>query len=108
MMSFLLQGEAGNMFPYQKTQRPSSLPLPISQRGKQTCTQTEAPQELKQFAGSLVDGVIKTVSETNSDCGGDNQDEDTITDDNVDLIHENSENGSSSETVSTLKADSTS
>ncbi|GLV35163.1 Centrosomal protein 97kDa [Carabus blaptoides fortunei] len=58
------QGEAGKAFPFQKTPRPSSLPLPVSQRVKQNGSQTNAPQELKQFAGILVDGVIKTVAET--------------------------------------------
>lgn len=41
--------------------RPSSLPLPVVRHGKKE-EKTVNP-ELKQFAGSLVDGVIKTVSE---------------------------------------------
>lgn len=59
------QGEAGKTFPFQKQTRPSSLPLPMSQH-KQT-NNDMANQELKQYAGSLVDGVIKTVSENKSE-----------------------------------------
>ncbi|KAF2904946.1 hypothetical protein ILUMI_01227 [Ignelater luminosus] len=77
------QGEAAKMFPFQKQTRPSSLPLPVSQRGKtQNASVSAANQELKQFAGSLVDGVIKTVSETKADCIGTQTTEITVT--NVD------------------------
>lgn len=63
------QGDAGKIFPFQKQMRPSSLPLPVSQRKQSTPSNGEiiTNQELKQFAGTLVDGVIKTVSETKSD-----------------------------------------
>nr|XP_022913294.1 centrosomal protein of 97 kDa-like [Onthophagus taurus] len=57
------QGDGGKLFPFQKQTRPSSLPLPIAMKSRK-----EVNQELKQFAGTLVDGVIKTVSETNPDC----------------------------------------
>lgn len=36
--------------------------------------------ELRQFAGSLVDGVIKTVSEERADCLGHHTTEITVTD----------------------------
>ncbi|XP_063923100.1 centrosomal protein of 97 kDa isoform X2 [Zophobas morio] len=55
------QGEAGKNFPFQKQTRPSSLPLP-------------------QYADNLVDGVIKTVSETKADCMGETTTEITVTD----------------------------
>lgn len=77
------------MFPFQKQTRPSSLPLPVCQRGKPQNTQSAvsaANQELKQFAGSLVDGVIKTVSETKADCIGNQTTEITVT--NVDKMVE--------------------
>lgn len=86
------------MFPFVKSQRPSSLPLPVSQRGKQT--EAEALHEVKQFAGSLVDGVMKHVSETSSDCGGDNQDDDTITDDNIDSNFDSQTLENNTETIS--------
>lgn len=82
---FLFQGEAGKVFPFQKTPRPSSLPLPVSQRTKQNSSQTNAPQELKQFAGTLVDGVIKTVAETSMETQTTEitvTDTDKVTDDN--------------------------
>ncbi|KAL1506265.1 hypothetical protein ABEB36_005659 [Hypothenemus hampei] len=63
------QGEAGKIFPFQKQQthlqsRPSSLPLPVNQRKKENIEGVQANKELRQFAGTLVDGVIRTVSET--------------------------------------------
>ncbi|XP_076273081.1 centrosomal protein 97kDa isoform X2 [Rhynchophorus ferrugineus] len=64
------QGDAAKVFPFQKHQqimqqqsRPSSLPLPINQRKKDASSAAQVIPELRQFAGSLVDGVIKTVSE---------------------------------------------
>ncbi|XP_060530394.1 centrosomal protein of 97 kDa-like [Cylas formicarius] len=68
------QGENGKNFPFQKSQspqlqqsRPSSLPLPVNQRRKDNLQSGGVNQELKQFAGSLIEDVIKTVSETKSD-----------------------------------------
>ncbi|CAG9766683.1 unnamed protein product [Ceutorhynchus assimilis] len=63
------QGEAAKVFPFQKHQnlhqsRPSSLPLPVSQRKKENTQTGPMDNELRQYAGILVDGVIKTVSET--------------------------------------------
>lgn len=40
----------------------------------------EAPTELQKFATTLVDGVIKTVSETKADCLGQETTEITVTD----------------------------
>ncbi|XP_030753204.1 centrosomal protein of 97 kDa-like isoform X2 [Sitophilus oryzae] len=61
------QDDSAKGFPFQRqhiTQhRPSSLPLPINQRRKETTADDPVNSELKEFAGSLVDGVIKTVSE---------------------------------------------
>lgn len=80
------QGEAAKVFPFQKqTTRPSSLPLPVSQRKRDSSvssqnsnTQTSQQHsvqvqkdasnpELKEFADTLVDDVIKTVAETKPD-----------------------------------------
>ncbi|XP_048517086.1 centrosomal protein of 97 kDa [Dendroctonus ponderosae] len=47
---------------FQQQHRPSSLPLPVSQRKKDSVDNTN--KELQQFADTLVDGVIKTVSES--------------------------------------------
>ncbi|KAI4463310.1 protein phosphatase 1 regulatory subunit sds22-related [Holotrichia oblita] len=76
------QGDAGKMFPFQKQIRPSSLPLPISQKIKkdQANACSNINMELRQFAGSLVDGVIKTVSEERADCLGHHTTEITVTD----------------------------
>nr|CAD7430634.1 unnamed protein product [Timema monikensis] len=66
------QSEAGIQFPYQRTRQTSSRPssLPIPQRGvPKTTSDTVAPQEVRQFATSLVDGVMKTVSENRSEQG---------------------------------------
>lgn len=52
-------------FPFQKHSRPSSLPLPISQKKKENINNTNS--ELQQFAGTLVDDVLKIVSETKTD-----------------------------------------
>lgn len=69
------------MFPFQKVHRPSSLPLPVGQKSKKEDKQPHgSDQELRQFAGSLVDGVIKTVSETRADCFGEDTTEITVTD----------------------------
>ncbi|KAB0798811.1 hypothetical protein PPYR_06691 [Photinus pyralis] len=63
------QGEAAKNFPFQKQTRPSSLPLPVSQCKQNTPNNGDSltSQELKQFAGTLVDGMIKTVSENQGD-----------------------------------------
>jgi hypothetical protein len=57
-------------FPYQRvapSSRPSSLPIlqsrPPSASRNTTVPEPDAPQELKQFATSLVDGVLRTVAE---------------------------------------------
>lgn len=51
------------------------------QRKKENSTSTNpVNSELKEFADSLVDGVIKTVSETKADCLGIETTEITITD----------------------------
>nr|CAD7194943.1 unnamed protein product [Timema douglasi] len=66
------QSEAGVQFPYQRTRQTSSRPssLPIPQRGApKTTSDAVAPQEVRQFATSLVDGVMKTVSENRSEQG---------------------------------------
>nr|CAD7598278.1 unnamed protein product [Timema genevievae] len=66
------QSEAGIQFPYQRTRQTSSRPssLPIPQRGApKTTSDTVTPQEVRQFATSLVDGVMKTVSENRSEQG---------------------------------------
>ncbi|CAH0561261.1 unnamed protein product [Brassicogethes aeneus] len=63
------QGDAGKHFPFQKQTRPSSLPLPVSARKKDGSTSSSnganasLNSELKTYAGNLVDGVIRTVSE---------------------------------------------
>lgn len=59
------QGENAKNFPFQKQTRPSSLPLPVVRHNKK-----EVNSELKQFAGSLVDDVIKTVSESKQEEAG--------------------------------------
>ncbi|EFA01464.1 Centrosomal protein of 97 kDa-like Protein [Tribolium castaneum] len=69
------QGEAAKVFPFHKQTRPSSLPLPINQRKKDNVN-----TELQQYADNLVDGVIKTVSETRADCVGSDLTEITVTD----------------------------
>ncbi|RZB40847.1 centrosomal protein of 97 kDa, partial [Asbolus verrucosus] len=74
-----LEGDAGKAFPFQKQTRPSSLPLPISQR-KKDASQNAVNSELQQYADHLVDGVIKTVSETKADCIRDGVTEITVTD----------------------------
>lgn len=78
------QGESSKLFPFQKHQtRPSSLPLSINQRNnikKDETIKTAAPTELQKFANTLVDGVIKTVSETKADCLGQETTEITVTD----------------------------
>lgn len=60
----------GMPFPYQRvapSSRPSSLPIlqsrPPSASRNTTVPEPDAPQELKQFATSLVDGVLRTVAE---------------------------------------------
>lgn len=75
-----MQGESSKQFPFQKHAqiRPSSLPLPVSTlRNK---TDNTVSTEVQQFATNLVDGVIKTVSETRADCLGQNTTEITVTD----------------------------
>nr|XP_023019843.1 centrosomal protein of 97 kDa [Leptinotarsa decemlineata] len=82
------QGDAAKIFPFQKHQtqlRPSSLPLPVHQRKKDnsqsnTSSNGAVTSELHQFAGSLVDGVIKIVSETRADYLGHDTTEITVTD----------------------------
>lgn len=62
------------------------MPLPVSQRQKQLGTNSQsssAQQEVKQFASSLVDGVIKTVAETSTD----NSTEITVTDTDKISVH---------------------
>ncbi|XP_069676947.1 centrosomal protein of 97 kDa isoform X2 [Periplaneta americana] len=63
-----MEAGPGMPFPYQRispSPRPSSLP--ISQTRPPSCSrnpiESEAPQELKKFATSLVDGVLRTVAE---------------------------------------------
>lgn len=78
-----LQGESSKVFPFNKHQaRPSSLPLPISQRNnkKEEPAKVAASSELQNFANTLVDGVIKTVSESKEDCLGKDTTEITVTD----------------------------
>ncbi|KAJ9599560.1 hypothetical protein L9F63_009958, partial [Diploptera punctata] len=53
-------------FPYQRSfpsARPSSLPISQSRPTCSRSAEPDAPQELKQFATSLVDGVLRTVAE---------------------------------------------
>lgn len=47
-----------------KQARPSSLALSISQQDRQDLSGAAQNEELRQFAGTLVDDVIKTVSES--------------------------------------------
>lgn len=87
----ILKGESSKLFPFNKHQtRPSSLPLPVNQRNannqnnsnnkKEETTTTIAPSELQKFANTLVDGVIRTVSENRDDCFGKDTTEITVTD----------------------------
>uniref|UniRef100_A0A6P7G1V5 Centrosomal protein of 97 kDa n=1 Tax=Diabrotica virgifera virgifera TaxID=50390 RepID=A0A6P7G1V5_DIAVI len=83
------QGDAAKSFPFQKhsnQSRPSSLPLPVHQRKKEvhqnngnSNNSSAVPSELTQYARTLVDGVIRTVSESNADSLGSNT-EITVTD----------------------------
>ncbi|XP_045478638.1 centrosomal protein of 97 kDa [Harmonia axyridis] len=75
------QGEAAKNFPFQKQTRPSSLPLPVSAKKKDNSQQSNQHNvsDLRQFAGSLVDGVLKTVSETKDTFNGRNTSEISIT-----------------------------
>ncbi|XP_072385789.1 uncharacterized protein Cep97 [Diabrotica undecimpunctata] len=83
------QGDAAKSFPFQKhsnQSRPSSLPLPVYQRKKEvhqnngnSNNSSGVPSELTQYARTLVDGVIRTVSESNADSLGSNT-EITVTD----------------------------
>ncbi|XP_023716914.1 centrosomal protein of 97 kDa isoform X3 [Cryptotermes secundus] len=65
-----MESGPGMPFPYQKaapSTRPSSLPisqsrLPPALRNS-SAPESDAPQELQQFATSLVDGVLRTVAE---------------------------------------------
>ena len=66
----------GVPFPYQRifpSTRPSSLPIsqsrPTCSRNPPAPTEPDAPQELKQFATSLVDGVLRTVAEQGGETG---------------------------------------
>lgn len=78
------------MFPFQKQTRPSSLPLPVHQRKKENSTSSNTVNsELKEFADTLVDGVIKTVSETKADCLGIETTEITVTDTDKNTNNEN-------------------
>jgi hypothetical protein len=66
-----MESGPGIPFPYQRASpstRPSSLPILHSHPSTaphNPCTvpESDAPQELKQFAMSLVDGVLRTVAE---------------------------------------------
>ncbi|CAH1991339.1 unnamed protein product [Acanthoscelides obtectus] len=81
------QGEAAKVFPFQKQpqSRPSSLPLPVHQKKKDANFQTSnngvVNAELKQFADSLVESVIKRVAEAQEETEG--QTEITVTDTDV-------------------------
>lgn len=78
------------MFPFQRQTRPSSLPLPVGVRKKDANTATTLNSELKQYAGTLVDGVIKTVSEESRDDSSATQSEgeNTVTEDDVEKTDE--------------------
>lgn len=71
------------------------------QRGKKEEKQNQVVNpELKQFAGTLVDGVIKTVSETKADNLGMQTTEITVTDtdkSNVEIVNKTQDNVSVSE-----------
>lgn len=66
-----MESGPGMPFPYQRVSpstRPSSLPIlqsrpPSASRNPSALPEADAPQELKQFATSLVDGVLRTVAE---------------------------------------------
>lgn len=66
-----MESVPGIPFPYQRvapSARPSSLPIlqsrpPTASRNPSAVSEPDAPQELKQFATSLVDGVLRTVAE---------------------------------------------
>lgn len=78
-----MKGEAAKVFPFQKQAqsqtRPSSLPLPVNQRKKDE-SQNVVNTDLQHYADNLVDGVIKTVSETKADCLSETTTEITVTD----------------------------
>lgn len=66
-----MESGPGVPFPYQRvapSARPSSLPIlqtrpPLASRNPSALPEPDAPQELKQFATSLVDSVLRTVAE---------------------------------------------
>jgi hypothetical protein len=66
-----MESGPGVPFPYQRvapSARPSSLPIlqtrpPLASRNPSAVPEPDAPQELKQFATSLVDSVLRTVAE---------------------------------------------
>lgn len=66
-----MESGPGMPFPYQRvapSARPSSLPIlqsrpPSASRNPSAVAEPDAPQELQQFATSLVDGVLRTVAE---------------------------------------------
>lgn len=87
---FFLQGENAKNFPFLKQTRPSSLPLPVVRQSKKD-DKTINP-ELKQFAGSLVDGVIKTVSEAKTEEFSANTSEISVSDDDTHVENQHMEN----------------
>ncbi|KAJ8895164.1 hypothetical protein PR048_000489 [Dryococelus australis] len=55
--------EEAATFPFQRPGRPSSLAIPQRAHAPQPAPDITAPQELRQFATSLVDGVLRTMAE---------------------------------------------
>lgn len=77
-----MKGDSAKFFPFQKQTRPSSLPLPVSAKKKDNSQQSNnhPVYDVRQYAGSLVDRVLKTVSDTKADSLGQDTMEITITD----------------------------
>ena len=94
-----MESVPGVPFPYQRispSTRPSSLPISQS---RPSCTRNppepDAPQELKQFATSLVDGVLRTVAEQGGETEDSPADEVNVKDkeEEGDDSKDNTENG---------------
>lgn len=57
------------MFPYQRTPRPSSLPLSqplIQSTSNESQVSSEVTEEVQEFIGNLVNDAMKTINETDS------------------------------------------
>lgn len=75
------------MFPYQRTPRPSSLPLPQNRirststtnddQQQQSTVGSEATEEVQQFVGNLVNDAMKTINEAEGNATASQVDETT-------------------------------